>query len=46
MNDAILTCDFADGRAAAVISGEKPGSAKAKGKFRHRRHARLAHGGY
>ena len=33
MNDAILHAIFADGCAAAVISGEKPGSAKAKGKF-------------
>merc|ERR1719316_2129566 len=33
VNDAILHAIFADGCAAAVISGEKPGSAKAKGKF-------------
>jgi len=33
VNDAILHAIFADGCAAAVISGEKPGSQKAKGKF-------------
>ena len=33
VNDAILHAIFADGCAAAVISGEKPGSAAAKGKF-------------
>uniref|UniRef100_A0A7S3NPW3 Chalcone synthase n=1 Tax=Aureoumbra lagunensis TaxID=44058 RepID=A0A7S3NPW3_9STRA len=33
VNDAILHAIFADGCAAAVISGEKPGAPRAKGKF-------------
>jgi len=33
VNDAILHAIFADGCAAAVISGERPGAKRAKGKF-------------
>lgn len=33
VNDAILHAIFADGCAAAVISGERPGASAAKGKF-------------
>ena len=46
VNDAILHAIFADGCAAAVISGEKPGLRQGQGQVRHRRHARLAHGGH